>query len=309
MKKITAFLLAFALIITLAGCFNNTENTETTVESVDNTGNFEFTKENFPELIGSLALLPLGEAVLSTALGITREEAKKMIGDKYEGSTTDKYEKLIDGKTNIILAYEPSADALKYAEEKGFEWEMTTIGADALVFICSNLNNVSSLTTEQVKDIYRGKTTDWSEVGGEKGEIIPYQRNKESGSQTLFDKLINLGEELMEPLNTSQIVDSMFGLLEAISDYDNSEYSLGYTVYYYLTNMESEKLKNSKILSIDDVEPTPDTIASGEYPFVNDFYVVIPKGLSDDDPAKILYNWLISEQGKELIAKENYVAK
>ena len=140
---------------------------------------------------GSLAALPLGEAITAYALGISREEASKLI--VFEGSTTDNYKAIVDGKFDILLAYEPSEEAKAYIAEKGAELEMTPIGADALVFICSNLNKVDSLTVDQIKDIYRGKITDWSEVGGKKGAIIPYQRNKDSGSQTLFDKLINLG--------------------------------------------------------------------------------------------------------------------
>ena len=101
----------------------------------------------------------------------------------------------------------------------------------------------------------------------------------------------------------------MIGLLEAVAEYDGSENALGYTVYYYLTNMENDKLSTSKILAVNGVKPTNDTIASGKYPFVNDFYVVIPKNLPEDAPVRVLYNWIISEQGKELVKKENYVAK
>ena len=101
----------------------------------------------------------------------------------------------------------------------------------------------------------------------------------------------------------------MIGLLEAVADYDNSADALGYTVYYYLTNMEQDKLDTSKLLSIDGVAPTNESIASGEYPYVNDFYVVIRKDAAEDSPERILYNWIISEQGKELARRENYVVK
>ena len=93
----------------------------------------------------------------------------------------------------------------------------------------------------------------------------------------------------------------------AIADYDDSQDALGYTVYYYLTNMETDKLSRSKILAVDGVEANNETIAAGEYPYVNDFYVVIPAGLPDDDPARILYNWICSQQVKELGERENYV--
>lgn len=273
---------------------------------VESTGNFVFTTENYPKMGGSLAALPLGEAVTATVLGIDRQSANSMI--VFEGSTTDNYKALVDGTFDILLAYEPSEEALEYAASKGVEYEMTAIGADALVFICSLENEIENLTSEQIKEIYKGNITNWKSVGGKDLELIPYQRNRDSGSQTLFDKLINLGDELMDaPADLK--VGSMIGLLEAVADYDNSEGALGYTVYYYLTNMESDKLGTSKILSVDGVAPTNETIASGEYPYVNDFYVVINKSASADSSERVLYNWITSAQGKELVQRENYVAK
>ncbi len=297
MKRILAVILSALLLVT---CLVSCNKTET-----ENEG-FEFTKENYPKMGGSLANLPLGEAVTATVLGIDRDEANSMI--RFEGSTTDNYEWLIDGTFDIILAYEMSDEAKRMVKDSGVELEMTPIGTDALVFICSLENGVESLTQEQIEEIYKGNITNWSEVGGEEHDIIPYQRNKDSGSQTLFDKLVNLGDELMDA-PTDIRIGSMIGLLEAVADYENSKDALGYTVYYYLTNMEQDKLDTSKLLAVDGVNPTNDTIASGEYPYTNDFYVVIRKDAKDDSPERILYNWICSEQGKELAERENYVVK
>lgn len=267
---------------------------------------FDFTLENYPQMGGSLANLPLGEAVTATVLGIDRDKANELI--KFEGSTTDNYKALADGVFDIILAYEMSEEAKAYLEEKNVELEMTPIGVDALVFICSLENKLEGITSQQVEEIYKGNITNWSEVGGEDHAIIPYQRNKDSGSQTLFDKLINLGDELMEAPADIKI-GSMIGLLEAVADYENSKDALGYTVYYYLTNMEKDKLDTSKLLSIDGVAPTDQSIASGEYPYVNDFYVIIRKDAPENSPERILYNWICSEQGKQLARNENYITK
>ena len=309
-KRVLALTVAAASLLSFAACSGGQSAAEPTTKeeivTAESVGNFTFTQENYPKMGGSLAAKPLGQAVTSSVLGVDRETADGMIS--FTGSTTDNYNALVDGKFDILLAYEPSEQALAYAKEKGFEWEMKAIGADALVFICSKENNVTSLTTQQIKDIYTGKITKWNEVGGANAAIIPYQRNKDSGSQTLFDKIINLGDDLIEP-EKDQKVDSMIGLLEAVADYENSADALGYTVYYYLTNMEGEKLNTAKILAVDGVQPTNDTIASGQYPFVNDFYVVIPKNLPEDAPARVLYNWICSEQGRQLTAQEGYVAK
>lgn len=309
MKRITAIILALLFIAaTFAGCTEKTgtQNSGNKTEAgtaPQQTGNFTFTAENYPKLGGSLANLPLGEAVTATVLGITREEADALI--KFEGSTTDNYKALVNGDFDILLAYEPSEEAKAYIEEQNVQLEMTPIGVDALVFICSLENKVGSLSVEQIKDIYTGKVTSWDEVGGDESDIIPYQRNKDSGSQTLFDKLINLGDELMTPPK-DYIIGSMIGLLEAVADYDNSKDSLGYTVYYYLTNMEKDKLTTSKILDVDGITPSNETIGSGEYPLTNDFYVVIRKTAEEDSPERILYNWICSDQGRELVEKENY---
>lgn len=281
-------------------------NIQYDVEIDETVAPFEFTLENYPKMGGSLANLPLGEAVTATVLGIDRNAASELI--VFEGSTTDNYEALVDGTFDILLAYEMGEDAKAYCDEKNVELEYTAIGADALVFIASLENPVTGLKSDDVKEIYKGNITNWSDVGGENHPIIPYQRNKDSGSQTLFDKLVNLGDELMEAPADIQI-GSMIGLLEAVADYDNSKDALGYTVYYYLTNMEGSKLSTSKLLDIDGVTPTNETIASGEYPYVNDFYVVIRKDAPEESPERILYNWIISEQGKELARRENYVVK
>lgn len=310
MKRLTAILTVLCLIF-LCSCGEGkingvtpTDGEGTATDATPTDGeSFVFTKENYPKMGGSLANLPLGEAVTASVLGITRDEADRMI--KFEGSTTDNYKWLLDGTFDIILAYEPGEEAKQCIAGSGIELEMIPIGADALVFICSLENTVSSLTLDQIKNIYSGKIKNWSQVGGSDSEILAYQRNKDSGSQTLFDKLVNLGDKLMTPPQ-SLVVGSMIGLLEAVADYDNSRDALGYTVYYYLTNMEKQKLETSKILKLNGVEPTNENIENGSYELVNDFYVVIRKDAPTDSPERILRDWILSEQGTQLIRNENY---
>jgi phosphate transport system substrate-binding protein len=318
-------LTLLALLAGLAGCAGQTpapapapyESEPSNGEAPQNAGSLEFTPLNYPKMGGSLAALPLGQAITAAALNISREETARHI--VFEGSTTDNYRGLIYGTFDILLAYEPSEEAMRMASENSFTWEMAPIGRDALVFITNIANPVQNISDAQIRGIYSGKIKSWEELGGpitywekklggRSSGIIAYQRNKDSGSQTLFDKLINLGDDLIKPTSES-ISYSMSGLLEAVAYYDdNSINAIGYTVYYYLAYMEQDKLSYTQILSIDGVGCTNDTIRFGEYPYVNDFYVVIPANLPADAPARVLYNWICSEQGKELAERENYVA-
>lgn len=285
MKKITALTLCLVVLISLCACAPT------------------FTAENYPKMGGSLAALPLGEALTAHALDVDRDTASSLL--VFEGSTTDNYEALVDGTFDIILAYEPSQEAIDYAREKGFEWEMTPIGIDALVFITGKNNPAEGLTSEQIPAIYNGEITSWSQVGGPDQAIVPYLRNTDSGSHTLFDLFFDLKNT--DAVAREYVVGSMLGLLEVIANYQGEDEALGYTVYYYLTNMEASTLETSKLLAVDGVMPSNPTIASGDYPLSNPFYAVIPANMPADSKTRLLYDWICSDQGRQIAENENYV--
>ena len=110
MKKFfkNAALVLSALMISsclISGC----SDTKTADENKNGDTGFVFTKENYPKMGGSLANLPLGEAVTASVLGISRDEADGLIS--FTGSTTDNYKAIVDGDFDILLAYEPSEEA------------------------------------------------------------------------------------------------------------------------------------------------------------------------------------------------------
>ena len=63
-----------------------------------------------------------------------------------------------------------------------------------------------------------------------------------------------------------------------------------------------------KILSVDGVEPSAETIRTGEYPHLNAYYCVIAADEPADSPARVLYDWLMTEEGQRLVAAEGYVS-
>ena len=166
-------------------------------------------------------------------------------------------------------------------------------------------NPVKSLTRQQLKDIYAGKITNWKEVGGDDLDIVAFQRSEDSGSQTLFKKLLIQGGELMDP-PTELAPTAMGELVDSLAAYNNSANAIGFSVYYYIDQMYSQP--GLRLLAVDGVEPSNDTIASEKYPLCNEFYAVLHADAAADSPERQLYDWLDTDAGQNCIQKSGYVA-
>ncbi|MBO4914533.1 MAG: substrate-binding domain-containing protein [Oscillospiraceae bacterium] len=319
MKKWFAGAMALLLLLSLAACAKpveqpkteqpqaenvqpQTENVQPQTQSAPQDGQFVFTRENFPRLNGSTAMVPLGQAIASVLLGETREEVADLTNFS---RTTQSYRELMRGDADLLISGAPPESIYEEKKELGFEWEISTFAVDGLVFVVNENNPVDSLTVEQIQKIYSGEITNWSEVGGDDVDIVPFQRNEEAGSQTAMKKLVMGDIPLMEA-PAEYVSGAMSDLVKVVASYSDSAAAIGYTVYYYAHDMKMAE--GLKLLAVNGVQPSAETIRSRDYPFINDSYVVIKAGLPDDAPAKILYNWVMSEEGQRLVAHEGYVS-
>ena len=294
MRKLCCAALALALCL-LSACGGETP-------PEPQPGQFVFTRENFPRLDGSTSTAPLGEAIASVLLGESREEVSDLI---QFSRTTESYQNLIWDNADVVIAAEPAEIVWEEKESLGFDWEMAPFAVDGLVFLVNEDNPVDGLTTDEIQRIYTGEITNWAQVGGEDREIVPFQRNATAGSQTAMVKAVMGDLPLMEAPE-AYVRGEMGDLIAAVAAYDNSPAAIGYTVYYYAEDMEMAE--GLKLLSVDGVAPSDETIRSGEYPFLNNYYVLTAAGLPENDPARVLYDWLLSEEGQRLVAHEGYVS-
>jgi phosphate transport system substrate-binding protein len=173
------------------------------------------------------------------------------------------------------------------AKEKGVELEIVPVGLEAFVFFVNKNNPVDGLTADQIRKIYRGKITNWKEVGGPDKAINPLTRIKGSGSQTMMDKFME------NDIHPSKNVFSILGA------------SIGYSFRYYLSGMVADN--NVKMLAIDGVFPDSENIKNGSYPLTANFYVVYRKDNTNENVKKLV-DWLLSEEGKRMIEACGYEA-
>ena len=263
---------------------------------------FLFDRLNFPRLDGSTSTVPLGKAIASKLLGETPEQVADLI---HFSRTTESFRMLLYGFCDLLISAEPAASIWEEKESLGFEWEMEPFAVDGLVFLVNKDNPIDSITIDQIRGIYTGEITNWSQIGGADLDIVPFQRNAEAGSQTAMLKLVMQDTPMMEP-PTDRVIDSMAGLIEAVSSFDGSPAAIGYSVYYYANDMRMAD--GLKILKVEDVEPSADTLRSKEYPLLLNYYVLIKAGLEETSPTKQLFQWILSEEGQKLVAGQGYVS-
>lgn len=258
-----------------------------------------FTLDNYPKVDASLAIHPLVDALAADFLGISEADVN------FEYTTTrssEVYRNLIDGNVDVIFASPISEEDKQYALDKGVELNIIPATASGFVFIVNKDNSVDNLTFEEVQKIYTGEITNWAEVGGNDAPIIPYQRPTGSGSQTAMLSLVMKDKEIMTP-PTEQVRGEMGELIDAVAEYDNAQNAIGYSYFYYVNTMY--KRDTIKMLAIDGVEPSIETIKDGTYPiFTNGF--IVTRSDADENTLKWV-EAVLSERGSKIIEELGYV--
>lgn len=257
------------------------------------------TADTYPVVDGSTATLPLSEAVFMLATGEDADvAAEKVVHTK----TTNSYKRLYNGEVELLIVYEPSEAIVERMKTEPLL--IKPIGLDALVFLTNTANPLDTLTTEQLVDIYSGKITNWAEVGGPNKELLAFQRPSGSGSQTLMQKLVMKEKELVSGDNVFRY-STMSDILEGMLSYNNEDNTLGYSVFYYANNMYYEK--DLKLLGVDGVVPSTQTIYDGSYSLNNAFYAVIRTDTPEDSNARKIFDWLTGEEGQQMVLDLGYV--
>ena len=194
----------------------------------------------------------------------------------------------IDGTSDLGMT---SRD-LKDEETK--EVDGTQIAIDGIAVITNTANKVTNLTSEQVKDIFTGKITNWKEVGGEDAQIVVVSREDGSGTRDGFQDI--LGFESDELIKDAQICDGSGNVKSTV---EGNENAIAYISFGYLGDTLND-------VKIDGAEATDANVVDGKYPISRPFIVVNKKdGLSD--VAKAFVDFIMSEEGQNIVAEEGFI--
>lgn len=214
-----------------------------------------------------------------------------------DGSDPVKYGNGVD----MFFGARPSESQEWFAKESGVEIDITPIGREAFIFFVEADNPIDNLTTEQFKAIYHGDIKNWSEVGGNDQKIKAFQRPKSSGSQTMMEYF--MGDVSLKEPETYEVINAMDGIVKRVAQYTDEKGAMGYSFRYFVEELNQEK--NVKILSIDGVYPSLESIEDGSYPLVTDVCVMTRKGDINPYIAKMI-DFILSEEGQAIVKKTGY---
>ncbi len=272
---------------------------DTKIYKLNKQASLKFTNsDNLPILDGAAAVFPVYSAFVNAVYPRT---VSLNLSPFLYTNTVNGYNSLAHKNIDIFFGAYPSEAQIKEAIDAGTEFEYTKIGSEAFVFFVNKDNPVDSLTTQQIKDIYSGKITNWKEVGGKNEKIVAFQRNEGSGSQSMFKRFMG-DTYIMEPPK-SQVNDFMSGIIEQVSDYKNYSNSIGFSFRYYLEGIIANP--NVKMIKVDGVSPSIENISNGDYSITTPLYAVTYKGNSKENVKKLL-DWILSEEGQEIIENTGY---
>ena len=210
-------------------------------------------------------------------------------------------ERLIPGNSSpadVVLAVKYYDDTLQDVMNRGTDLIITPIAKEGFVFVVHKDNPIDGLTQQQLRDIYSGKITNWKEVGGNDEVIIPFVRNTDSGSQTAMTDFMS---SLSNAESVGTEVDSMLGVFGMISMKGSA--AIGYNIYSW--SMEQWiNADNIKLLAVDNISPSNETLADDSYPLRVYTYSYYNNG---NDKGKNLTAWLLTAEGQKVIASAGYV--
>ncbi|GAA6434292.1 PstS family phosphate ABC transporter substrate-binding protein [Bacteroides intestinalis] len=243
---------------------------------------------------GSDTVLPVAQQTAERFMALNPDARVTVTG----GGTGVGISALLDGTTDIAMASRP----IKFSEKMkvktaGKEVEEVIVAYDALAVVVHPSNPVKQLTRQQLEDIFRGKITNWKQVGGDDRKIVVYSRETSSGTYEFFKESVLKNKNYM---SSSLSMPATGAIIQSVSQ---TKGAIGYVGLAYL----SPRVKSLSI-SYDGTHFAPPTMESAtdkSYPIVRPLYYYY--NTENSEQASPLIDFILSPAGQEIIKKSGYI--
>ncbi len=190
------------------------------------------------------------------------------------------------------------------AKKNGVEPVEFVIARDAIAVIVNPQNPVSQLTLQQISDIYSGKITNWSEVGGDDRPIVRLSRETNSGTHVYFlENVLRLGQKDNKTLFSTDtlLLPSSEGITAEVRDNPNA---IGYDGLGYVVP-EVKVIAVAKSENQAYVMPSVDSVNAGTYPIARELFMYTagqPSGA-----VKAYLDWILTPEAQKIVTELGFV--
>lgn len=212
---------------------------------------------------------------------------------------------LINGTVDIANASrEMKENEIEEARANGIEPVEHRVAIDALAVIVNLENPVSQLTIDQLADIFTGRITNWSEVGGEDAPIVLVSRETNSGTHVYFlEEVVRKGDGDSTDIFAPQtlLMPSSVGIT---SEIQRNPRAIGYDGLGYVTEHE-KMIAVAQDANSPFVLPSVASGSDGSYPIARGLYMYTagePTGAIADYLA-----WIVGPEGQQIVADLGFV--
>jgi phosphate transport system substrate-binding protein len=250
---------------------------------------------------GSSTVAPIAEAI-NEEYAAVQPDVKVSIGVSGSGGG---FEKFIAGETDLSNASRPIKDEEKKSlEEAGIDFTEFKVANDGLSVVVNKENDwVEDMTMEDLRNLWLedGKTKKWSDINPEwpDEEVKFYSPGTDSGTYDFFHEEV-LEEKDMVRQNI-QLSEDDNVLVTGVTGDKNAIGFFGYA--HYLANKD-----NLKVVKIDGVEPTNETVESGDYPLSRPLFVYAKNESLKNNEAAYDYMKYTLENAGEMAEAVGYVS-
>jgi len=252
-------------------------------------------RESKVSISGSTNVMPLAELAA---------EEFNMLQDDYRvtvtsGGTGVGIVDAAEGRSDIAMA----SREIQLAERQRYEtptkrFKVIPVGFDAICLVVSPEvydSGVTTLTREEVKQIYAGDITNWDELGGPDMEIFVIGRKPGSGTRDTFLEAIFGSKESETPGVIIESADSS----EVKTAIQGSDNAIGYMGYSYVMRGDT------RVISLDGIAPTVENIKNGTYPIARKLYFVT---LGEPTVgARAYIDYVLSQEGQQIAAENGFI--
>ncbi len=200
-------------------------------------------------------------------------------------------------RVGIQAVHEGTADigmaSRGLSEEEATGIELHQIGVDVIAMIVNADNPVEGITMEELRKIYFGEITNWSELGGPDQNIVVVQREQTSGTRGAFDDIALEDEEATAPQ-----LETVMTAGDVAATVGDDAAAIGYVGF---GNIE----ENIKMLAIDDVVPSPESALDGSYSLKRPLFLLT--GPLSQPLAQEFIDFATGSEGRKVVVENGWI--